>query len=201
MSSLDGDIMLGNARGLAVPPSANVRPTLTDGYRVVVRDVLGFPIPGAGVTLVFFGTGVRPHAEQTGAQSVFCPSDKLIGMTDATGSVTFFPATAGLYTSFVPEVEIVANGVLLGVVRFRSFDLVAIPGAESRVDLQDLAALRLRYFNLQGETDLDPETDFATEGPSAGKTDGFDVNAFRLELLCGTFGAPIPEPCRRMACP
>jgi hypothetical protein len=201
MSTLDGDLMLGNARGMAVFPSANVRPTLTNGYRIVVRDAFGVPIPGAMLTIGFFGTGVRPHAVQTGGQTSFCPSDKLFAATDASGSVTLFPGTVGMYTSFAPEVEIVANGVLLARVRFRSFDLVATPGAESKVDLQDLAQMRLRYFNLEGEADTDPETDFATEGPSAGKTDGFDINAMRLELLCGTIGAPIPEPCSLTACP
>jgi hypothetical protein len=200
-STLDGDLMLGNARGLAVPLVGNVRPTVADGYRVIVRDLFGVPIPNSVVTLDFTGSGVRPHALQRDGSLVDCVGERILRGTNPAGGVIFFPATVGIGSVPGPSVEIRADGVLLGVIRFRSIDLATAPGLPARVDLQDLAEMRLRYFNLGGESNLDPETDFATEGPSAGITDGFDVNVLRLEILCGNAGAPIPLPCETPICP
>ena len=198
-SSLDGDVMLGNARGGAVPFAPNLRATITDGYRVVVRDQFNNPISGVSVIMNFAGTDVRVHANQTGGQIAHCANEIRV-TTKADGVAIFFPATVGVYDFTTPEVRIRAGSILLGSLRFRSLDLVAAPGGESKVDAQDLAAFRLRMFGMGGESPLDPETDYATEGPSAGQTDAFDANVLRSEILCGTLGFPVTEPCAQPVC-
>jgi hypothetical protein len=201
-STLDGDLMLGNARGLQLPLVANVRLAAADGYLVTVRDVFGVPVAGSLVSVEFSGSGVRPHAFTRDGSIADCPNQRVTRIASAAGQAVFFPAIVGIASAPGPTVQIRADGVLLGVVRIRSIDLTTTAGGwPARVDLQDLAELRLRYFNLAGESNLDPETDFATEGPSAGITDGFDVNVMRLEILCGTIGAPIPQPCESPTCP
>lgn len=200
-STTDGDLMVGNARGLALLALANVRATVPDGYRVVVRDGLGNPLNGITVTMNFAGTGVRPHQTQTTGQTGNCGTDQISKVTNVAGEAIFFPGTVGIYSSTTANVQVRAGTVLLTTIRFRSVDLIASPGASSIVDAQDVNAFRLRLLNLSGESSTDPETDFATEGPSLGITDGFDANVLRTEVLCGGLGAPIPAPCSLTECP
>jgi len=202
-STTDGDLHVGNARGLAILALPNVRGTVPDGYRVVVRDGLGSPLNGVTVSMHFTGTGVRPHGAQTGGQVAACGLNTIGKATNVAGEVIFFPGTVGLYTSATPDVQIRAGSVLLTQIRYRSVDLVASPGGAvaGLVDGQDVNAFRLRLLNLGGESSADPETDFATEGPSLGITDGFDANVLRTEVLCGVLGGPIPAPCSLTQCP
>jgi hypothetical protein len=203
-TTTDGDLHVGNARGLGLLAGlANVRPNVIDGYRVVVRDGLGNPLNGVTVSLHFAGTGVQVHSAQTGGQVAACALNTIGKSTNVSGEVIFFPGTTGVYSSATPDVQVRAGTILLTTIRYRSIDLLATPGGAvaSSVDGQDLNAFRLRLLNLGGETNADPETDYATEGPSLGITDGFDLNAFRVELLCGVGGAPIPAPCSLTQCP
>jgi hypothetical protein len=209
-SSLDGDLMLGNARGLPILPGLPfVRATLSDGYQVVVRDIGGVPVGGAFVTLEFAGTALRPHSTQSGAQVAGCApcpgSGGIISVVaDAAGRATFAPATLGVNSAAGPNVAIRANGVLLGMVRFRSLDLASLGcGGPSAVNLIDLDYFRCRFLNLACNGSLgntDPSCDFATEGPSAGVVDVSDLNLFRTEYLCGV-GGPVPPPCSQTQCP
>jgi hypothetical protein len=209
-SSLDGDLMLGNARGLPVPPGLPfVRPTLSDGYQIVVRDIAGNPVGGALVTIDFAGTALRPHSTQSGGQFAGCAPCPGSGGTisvvaDAAGRATFAPATMGVNAVAGPNVPIRANGVLLGVVRFRSLDLTSPGcGGPSTVNIVDLDYFRCRFLNLACNGSLgntDPSCDFATEGPSAGVVDVGDLNLFRAEYLCSV-GGPVPPPCSQTQCP
>jgi hypothetical protein len=209
-SSLDGDLLLGNARGLAVLPGLPfVRATLSDGYQVTVRDVAGLPVAGVNVTLKFTGTELRPHGTQSGAQTASCAAcpgwgGSITAITDANGRATLFPATVGINSVAAPNVAIVSTGIILGYVRFRSVDLVTLGcGGPSAVDVADLDAFRCRFLNLTCNGSLgntDPACDFATEGPSAGVVDVSDLNLFRTEFLCG-LGGPIPPPCSQTQCP
>jgi hypothetical protein len=200
-SSLDGDLMLGNARGLAILPGMPfVRPTIADGYRVVVRDLNGVPVGGSVVTMEFAGSGIRPHATQSGGQIAGCPGFTITKVADAAGTAIFFPATVGLNSSPSPNVVIRADGVILGSIRFRSVDLApAVSGALSAMDLADMNEFRRRFLSLAPYSNTDPACDFATEGISTGLVDVADFNVFRTEYLCGIGGAP--APCQQTQCP
>jgi len=199
-STIDGDLMLGNARGLAILPLAGVRPTVTDGYRVVVRDVNNVPLAGSAVSFEFAGTGLRPHATQTGGQTADCGLLTVTKLTDASGTAVFLPATEGANTSSAPNVIIRADGVLLAAIRFRSVDLVPSPGGTAAVDVLDLDAFRRRFLNVAPHSQLDPECDYATEGFSSGIVDVADLNVFRTEFLCAA-GGPTQPPCGQVQCP
>jgi hypothetical protein len=196
-STVDGDLHVGNARGLAIIALPNVRGTVPDGYRVVVRDGLGSPLNGVTVSMHFTGTGVRPHGTQTGGQVAACGLNTIAKATNVSGEVIFFPGTAGQYTSATPDVQIRAGSVLLTQIRYRSVDLVASFGGAvpSVVDGQDVFVFK----NLLGTTN--PAADFASEGPSIGIVDGFDANVLRTEVLCGVLGGPVPAPCSLTQCP
>jgi len=197
-STTDGDVDLGNARGGAIAALPNVRAAILDGYRVIVRDVGGTALGGVTVTMNFNGTGLEPHSTQTGGQTSNCATRVLSKVTDGGGQVIFFPATVGVDASAAPNVQVRANGVLLTTIRFKSVDL-SCAGITGCVDGFDFNEFRKRFLNLAPETNLDPETDYATEGPSAGKTDGFDFNVFRTEFLCGA-PSTCPVACKQTQC-
>jgi hypothetical protein len=91
--------------------------------------------------------------------------------------------------------------VLLTTIRFHSMDLVRVGGGgNGAVNVADLNDFRLRFLSQGGHTSLDPDCDFATEGPSAGKVDASDLNIFRTEFLCGQIGGA-PAPCTKTECP
>ena len=203
-STTDGDLMLGNARGLPVLPLALVRPTLANGYQVVVNDVGGNPLPGVTVTISLGGTGLQAHSTQSGGQTApNCATlNVIMAVTNAAGAVTFNPATVGINSSPIPNVQIRANGILLTTVRFRSVDLSpAVGNPLGVVGLADLNEFRRRFLSLAPYSNLDPACDFASEGLSAGIVDLADLNVFRTEYLCGAPGAPIPAPCTQTLCP
>jgi len=202
MSTTDGDFMVGNARGLAVVAGLpNVRATVVNGYEVVVNDIGGLPVVGATVTMQFAGTGVRPHAVQSGVQVANCAGDFISLTTDVNGRVIFFPATVGENSFLGSNVQIRANGVLLALIRFHSMDMVKVGGAGANgiVNVADLNEFRLRFIPVAPHTTADPECDYATEGPSANKVDTSDLNLFRTEFLCGAPGGA-PAPCTKTEC-
>jgi hypothetical protein len=207
--TLDGDLMLGNARGLPIVAGMpDVRATIADGYQVTVRDVANFPIAGVNVTLKFVGTALRPHSTQSGGQiasCVACPGSggSITAITDINGHATLVPATIGINSVASPNVAIVSSGIILGTIRFRSLDLVAPAcGGNSAVDIADLDAFRCRFLDLTCDGSLgkvDPACDYASEGASAGVVDLSDFNLFRTEFLCGA--GTVGPPCSQTQCP
>lgn len=197
-STTDGDLMVANARGFAVLALTNVKPTVTDGYQVTVRDVGGTPLAGVTVTMNLAGSGLQAHATQSAGQTANCAANVVAKGTDGAGAVTLQPAAVGLNTSAGPNVQVRANGVLLTTIRMPSVDL-STQGTNGVVGGFDFNEFRLRFLNLPGYSNTDPAADFATLLGSGGAVDGFDFNVFRTEFLCGAGGAP--APCSQTACP
>jgi hypothetical protein len=209
----DGDVMLGNARGMAIMPGLPcVRATITDGYQVTVRDCARNPVLGVKVTIDFSGSAVGPHQTQSAGQAATCPAPgcpspggSISLITNALGQVTFFPATVGMNSAAGANVAIWVAPLPspVAAIRFRSLDLVCSSDGVARVDVADLNAFRCRFLNLTCQASLgslDPACDYATEGTSAGKVDIADLNVFRVEFLCGA-GGPVGPPCTQTQCP
>jgi hypothetical protein len=201
MSANDGAVMVGNARGGSIPPAPDLLSTVSDGYKLIIRDIGGNALPGVTVTFSFLGTGITVHQTQSGTQVANCLIGTLSAVTGGQGEAVFFPATVGRNSSAVPNVQIRANGVLMAVIRFPSIDLVPVgPGMPSSVNVADFNEFRLRFLNLAPYSNLDPACDYATLGTSAGVVDVFDLNVFRSEFLCGPSGGA-PAPCSQTECP
>lgn len=202
-STTDGDLMVANARGLSLLALPNVKVTVTNGYQVTVRDVGGTPLAGVTVTMNLGGTNLRAHSTQSGGQTApNCGTLNVVqAVTDGAGAVTLIPAAVGLNSSTTPNVQIRANGVLLTTIRMPSVDMSCL-GAPGKVDGFDLNDFRVRYLNLAPFSNTDPGTDYATLDDPAGQylTNGFDLNVFRTEFLCGVAGAPVPAPCTQTQC-
>jgi hypothetical protein len=202
-STTDGDLMIANARGLAVLALTNVKPTIANGYQVTVRDVGGTGLDGVTVTMQLSGTGLRAHSTQsTGQTAPNCgPTNIVQKATAGGGAVTLIPAAVGVNSSTTPNVQIRANGVLLTTIRMPSVDLSCL-GLAGTVDGFDLNQFRLRFLNVAPFSNTDPACDYATldNAPGAYTVNGFDLNVFRTEFSCGQPGAPIAGPCAQTQC-
>lgn len=203
MSTTDGDQMVANARGLSVLALPNVKATVANGYQVTVRDVGGTALSGVTVSMNLNGTGLRAHSTQSGGQTApNCATTNVIqAVTDGTGSVTLIPACVGINSSVGPNVQIRANGILLTTIMMPSVDLSCL-GTAGKVEGFDLNRFRQAFLNLSGYSNTDPACDYATMDNGAGThaVNGFDLNVFRTEYLCGQTGAPVPAPCTQTQC-
>jgi hypothetical protein len=202
-STTDGDLMIANARGLAVIAATNVKATVTNGYQVTVRDVGSTPLAGVTVSMNLTGTGLRAHSTQSGGQTApNCGTLNVIqAVTNAAGLVTFVPAAVGKNTSTTPNVQIRASGVLLTTIRMPSVDM-SCSGTAGKVEVFDLNEFRLRFLNVAPQSNNAPECDYATLDSPAGffPVNVFDLNVFRTEFTCGSAGAPVPAPCTQTQC-
>jgi len=163
------------AAGVPDPGASSVEPVLVgdsngmqigNGFVVVVRDVLGAPLGGVTVQLIFAGT-TRPYTTQVAPATTVCPYIK--GATDATGTVVFRARFGGYANG--PAIEVRANGVLLSTVPARSTDL----DADGATAAFDFVHFRNNFLNNPAA----PETDYNEDGI----TDPFDFNVFRSVFL------------------
>jgi len=179
--------ILASSASAAVPDPANstVPPIIVGdsngaqigiGYRVVVRDVFGDPVPLSHVQLIFAGT-VRPYTSQPAPAIATCP---VIIERNATtvGIAVFVPRLGGFSNSNTIQVR--ADGVLLANVMARSTDM----NADGSTGIIDFNSFRQRYLTNPAA----PETDF----DQSGVTNVADFNIFRQIYLADVPGTPCP---------
>jgi len=142
----------------------------TPGYRVVIRDIAGFVVPGVGVDLEF-PPGMALYSAQAPGATATCTTRTIRMLTDAQGTAVFHARFGGYANSL--SIRALGDGMQLGTVPARSTDL----NADGATDGRDLNEFRQRFF-------FDPtarETDFNLDGV----TDGFDLSCLRREIISG----------------
>lgn len=113
-------------------------------FAVHVRDANGVSLPNIPVELRFpVGAGTHDNQAQAPGQIVDCTGFRLVRPANVDGVAVFYPQFFGCLNT--PEVQVVAGGVCLGLVRARSTDSRQTPNAV--VDLADFAAFSIAYLN------------------------------------------------------
>ena len=110
------------------------------GFDVTVKDGNDQLIPGAVVSLDFAGSGVRAYAVQNPGTTVNAAAQALTRVA-VTGTVNFAARTGGFTNT--KAVQVAADGVVLGFVKWRSTDIDAVDG---KTGLSDLSYLADRYL-------------------------------------------------------
>lgn len=119
------------------------------GFDVSVRDINNAPVNGATVVLNFSASGVRGYVTQNAGTTVNAAAQTLSRV--ATLGTTNFASRTGKFTNS-NTVEVSANGVVLGNVKWRSTD---IDGLDGRTFLGDFG-----YFAARYNTVAAPECNF-----------------------------------------
>jgi hypothetical protein len=121
------------------------------GFDVSVRDITNAPVPGATVTLNFSASGVKGYAVQNAGTTVNAGAQTLSRV--AAAGTTNFAARTGKFNN-ANSVEVSANGVVLGNVKWRSTD---VDGSGGVTGLTDLTYVANRYLGAQtaAEANLD----------------------------------------------
>lgn len=112
------------------------------GFDVAVKDVNNAPVLGATVTLNFSASGVKGYSAQNAGTTVNAAAQTLSRV--ATTGSTNFAAKTGKFTNS-NTVEVDANGVVLGMVKWRSTDIDGVGGITG---LSDFAYFSARYVGL-----------------------------------------------------
>ena len=160
-------ILVGNSNGVLIG----------NGYRVAVRNVVGNPIPGSSVALIFAGAA-RPYSAQVAPATSNCAVPSINKSTDAAGNVTFQPRFGGFANA--PAVQVRADGILIRTVPARSTDL----NADGATAIGDLGIFRINFIFSPGNL----ETDYN----ESGATEIGDLDIFRKAFLFDTPGTPCP---------
>lgn len=106
------------------------------GFDVSVRDITNAPVLGATVTLNFSASGVKGYASQNAGTTVNGAAQTLSRV--ATTGSTNFAAKTGKFNN-ANSVEVSANGVVLGNVKWRSTDVDGVGGITGITDLTYVA--------------------------------------------------------------
>ena len=175
-------ILVGNATGNFLPPP--------NGYVVVVRDIAGFVVPGARVTLSFGDTPValvRLQSVQNAGTVVNCATRDISQMANAAGEARFGARLGGYQPA--PTIDVVLDGILCpDRVVSRSTDLVQ--AAPATTGLADFNAFAACYTNplcqcTAGADEFDYDLDF--QGACLG-----DFALFATEFLSLVVGPYCP---------
>jgi len=143
------------------------------GFDVAVKDVNNAPVLGATVTLNYSASGVKGYVSQNAGTTVNAAAQSLSRVA-STGS-TNFAAKTGKFTN-ANTVEVSANGVVLGNVKWRSTDIDGLDGKTALGDFNYFAAKFLAAVSA-------PEVNFdlsVSDVPALG-----DFNIFSAEFLAG----------------
>ena len=144
-SSID-PVVVGNPIGYAIGGSP-------PGFDVLMRDQNQAPRPGAFITLRF-PAAMKLYAIQNSGTTVDCVQKTLSRVTDAQGRANF-AARVGGWTNG-NEIEVAADGVVLGYVKGRSLDY----NADGRTSLGDFVTFSDDFLNQVTE----PKSDFDLNG-------------------------------------
>ena len=168
-------VVVGNSSGSLMTESSGNAP----GYDVTVRDVNNTPVPGHVVVLDFSNSAMKLYAVQNAGTTLDCALRRLSQVTNGAGAVKF-AARLGGYDN-TNAIEIVHEGVVLGIVKGRSTDL---DGADGTTGLGDFALFAANFLNNQAA----PETDFDL----GGSTGLGDFSLLSAEFLRNTTSAYCP---------
>jgi len=178
-----GQVAVGTNRGVLTDEPSDVN---GPGFNVTVRDVTNAPLNGVLVTLNYGTSGMKLYTPQDAGTTLGVSGCTISRTTDIAGKVVFGPRTTK-FTN-VPNVEVSANGVVLGNVRARSTDIdgsTAPPNGLS-TSLTDLGIFSVAYL-------LNPstiQTDYNNTLDAGGQTGLGDLSIFSAEyLLAPTNGA------------
>ncbi len=148
------------------------------GFDVAVRDVNNAPVLGATVTLNFSASGVKGYISQNAGTTVNAAAQSLSRV--ATTGSTNFAAKTGKFTNS-NTVEVSANGVVLGDVKWRSTDIDGVGGITG---LSDFSYFSARYIGLISA----PECNFdLSVGDVPGLGDFSIFSAEYLSLASGSY--------------
>ena len=151
---------------------------MSNGFKVILRDVGNIPLPGHTVSILFAGSGAHPDVQQESGTTSNCTAASLSRISNGDGEVIFHAGIAGFDNGRVVQVR--GQGVLLGTIQVRSTDL----NADGATDLRDLNAFRERFVSDRGA----PETDFNLDGV----TNGYDLELLRAEFVRGVRNTVCP---------
>jgi len=147
------------------------------GFDVAVKDVNNAPVLGATVTLNFSASAVKGYSAQNAGTTVNAGARTLSRV--ATSGSTNFAAKTGKFTN-TNTVEVSANGVVLGDVKWRSTDIDGLGGLTG---LGDFAYFSGKYLPAISA----PECNFdltVSDIPGLG-----DFTIFSAEYLAAASGA------------
>jgi len=147
------------------------------GFDVAVKDVNNAPVLGATVTLNFSASGLKGYASQNAGTTVNAVA-KTLSRVATTGSTNFASKTGKFNNS--NTVEVSANGVVLGNVKWRSTDIDGLGGITGLGDFTYFSGKYLGAVNA-------PEVNFdltVSDVPGLG-----DFTIFSSEYLAAASGA------------
>lgn len=165
-------VVVGNASGTAIGGAPA-------GFDVTVKDVNNAPLPGRTVTLDFSATPMKVFSTQNAGTTLNCAAKTISRVTNASGAVNFASRVAKWDNA--NNVDVIADGVPLFVVRGRSTDLDGIDG---RTGLGDFSIFSSNFLAAPAAQ----ETDYDLNG-----TTGLgDFSVFSAEFLGGVIGTYCP---------
>ena len=158
-------IIVGDSNGAAIG----------GGYKVVVRDAFGDPVPVSDVFLIFLGS-THAYTTQVAPVTTLCPAIHRLATT--VGIAVFTPRFGGFANS--NTIEVLADNVLIGTVKARSTDI----NGDGMTGIADFNLFRTNYLTNPAaqETDYDQN----------GSTNVGDFNIFRQIYLADIPGTPCP---------
>jgi hypothetical protein len=146
------------------------------GFDVTVRSIGDAPVLGVTVMLVFAGSGVRAYSVQNAGTTVDVADQWLLKVAPS-GSTNIAARTGGFNNS--NGVQVSGNGVVLGVLNWRSTD---IDGLDGKTGLGDLAYFASRYLGMMPA----PECNFDLS--TSDVPDLADLRILASEYLSGVSG-------------
>lgn len=165
-------VVVGNSSGTAIGGAPA-------GFDVVVKDVNNAPLAGRTVTLDFSATPMKVFNAQNAGTTVNCAAKTISRVTNASGAVNFASRVAKYDNA--NNVDVIADGVPLFVVKGRSTD---IDGTDGRTGLGDLVQFSAAYLSAPATQ----QTDFDLSGTTALG----DLVIFSSQYLGGVVGTYCP---------
>jgi hypothetical protein len=151
-------VLVGTASGHPVQGASTAQP----GFRVIVRDILNFPVAHAYVSLDFSAAGGPRGIADGGAGTIVdCVARTISRVADDQGVAVFAPRFGGYDNA--NSVDVLADGVLLARVPCRSTD---VDGVDGLTGLGDFARLSAGFVPCPGCPPCAscPELDFDGSG-------------------------------------
>lgn len=165
-------VVVGNVSGTAIGGAPA-------GFDVTVKDVNNAPLAGRTVTLDFSGTPMKVYNAQNAGTTLNCAAKTISRVTNASGAVNFASRVAKFDNA--NNVDVIADGVPLFVVKGRSTD---IDGLDGTTGLGDFAIFGGNFLNNTSAQ----ETDFDLNG----STGLGDFSIFGGQFLGGALGTYCP---------
>jgi len=183
-----GTVAVGTNRGVLTDEPNDVN---GPGFNVTVRDVTNAPLNGVLVTLNYGVSGMKLYTPQNAGTTLGVSGCTISRTTDIAGKVVFGPRSAK-FTN-VANIEVSANGVVLGQVRGRStyIDAVVSPSTGLSTSLSDLGIFSIAYLQVPSTV----QTDYNNTLDAGGQTGLGDLSIFSGEYLLGPINGAFHSFC------